>query len=87
MVFQSHSLHVLALQLLHFSHNLGLVLYVHDLYVMLIIERYEISGITKKRSLYIDLLALMPIVYSSFVKIKYLFTSSVTQPTLVWYRK
>lgn len=62
MVFQSHSLHVLALQLLHFFHNLGLVLYVHDLYVMLIIERYEINGITKKRrSLYIDLLALMPI--------------------------
>lgn len=27
-VFQSHSLHVLALQLLHFFHNLGLVLYV-----------------------------------------------------------
>lgn len=84
-------LHIFALQLLRFFRNLGLVLYVHDLYVMVIIERYEINGIihiTKKRkSLYIDLLALMPIVYTSFVKIKYLFTSSVTQPTLVWYRK
>lgn len=35
----SRILHILALQLLSFFHNLGLILYVHDLYVMLIIER------------------------------------------------
>lgn len=47
-------LHILAIQFISCFHNLGLDLYICDLYIMLIIERYEINGviqITKKRKI------------------------------------
>ena len=50
----SQILYFLAIQLISCFHNLGLDLYICDLYIMLIIERYEINGviqITKKRKM------------------------------------